>query len=110
MVEKVIRNISSNCRNKRLQCYDQWKKFFFDQPIKNDLRTYDNIRKIPADQGDDYTTRCLLDYPYFKKCYQLIAIDISKEQKLDADQKAIRQINFTANLDRTEGATMFFII
>ena len=36
----------------------------FDQPIKNDLKTYDNIRKISADQGDDYTTGCLLDYPY----------------------------------------------
>ena len=40
---------------------------FFDQPIKNDLKTYDNIRKIAKDQGDDYTTVCLLDYPYFKK-------------------------------------------
>ena len=45
------------------------EEIFFVQPIKNDLSTYDNIRKIPADQGDDYTTRCLLDYPYFKKCY-----------------------------------------
>ena len=36
----------------------------FDQPIKNDLKTYENIRKISADQGDDYATGCLLDYPY----------------------------------------------
>ena len=36
----------------------------FDQPIKNDLKTYENIWKISADQGDDYTTGCLLDYPY----------------------------------------------
>ena len=40
---------------------------FFDQPIKNYLKTYDNNRKIATDQGDDYTTGCLLDYPYFKK-------------------------------------------
>ena len=40
---------------------------FSDQPIKNDLKTYDNIRKIATGQGDDYTTGCLLDYPYFKK-------------------------------------------
>ena len=39
---------------------------FFDQPIKSDLKTYDNIRKIATDQRDDYTTWCLLDYPYFK--------------------------------------------
>ena len=39
----------------------------FDQPIKIDLKTYDNIRKIATGQGNDYTTGCLLDYPYFKK-------------------------------------------
>ena len=83
---------------------------FFDQPIKNDLKTYDNIRKIATGQGDDYTTGCLLDYPYFKKYYKLIAIDLSKQQKLDADPKAIQQINFTGNLDRAEGAAMFFVI
>ena len=38
---------------------------FFDQPIKNNKITYDNIRKIAIGQGDDYTTGCLLDYPYF---------------------------------------------
>ena len=85
-------------------------KSFFDQPIKNDLKTYDNIRKIATDQGDDYTTGCFLGYPYLKKYYELIAIDLSKQQKLDADPKAIQQINFTGNLSRAEGATMFFII
>ena len=44
--------LSFNCRNKRLQCYNQWNTFF-DQPVKNDLRTYDNIRKIVTVQGDD---------------------------------------------------------
>ena len=39
----------------------------FEQPVKNNLRTYNNIRKITIDQGVDYTTGCLLDYPYFKK-------------------------------------------
>ena len=61
---------------------------FFNQPIKNDLKTYDSIRKIATGQGDDYTTGGLLDYPYFKKYYKLIAIDLSK-QKLDADPKAM---------------------
>ena len=37
-------------------------------------------------------------------------MDLSKQQKLDANPKAIRQINFTRNLSREEGATMFFII
>ena len=61
-------------------------------------------------QGDNYTTGCLLDYPYFKKYYKLIVIDLSKQQKLDTDSKAIQQINFTGNLDRAEGLKMFFII
>ena len=87
----------------------------FDQPIKIDLKTYDSkdynkIRKTATGQKDDYSTGCLLDYPYFKKYYKLIAIDLSKQQKLDADLKAIQQINFTRNLDRAEGATTFFII
>ena len=64
-------------------------KNVFDQPVKIDMRRYDNIRKIATGQGDDCITRCLLDYPYFKK---LIAIDLSKQQVLDADPKAINQV------------------
>ena len=85
-------------------------KDFFDQRVKNDLRTYDKIRKTDLGQGDDYTTGCLLDYPYFKKHYKLIALDLSKQQKLDADPKAIQQINFTGNLDLDGNTQMFFII
>ena len=39
---------------------------FFDQPVKNNLRTYNNIQKIATGQGDDYTTGCLQDYPCSK--------------------------------------------
>ena len=46
-------------------------KNFFDQPVKNDLKNYDNILKIGIGQGDDFTTGCLLDYPYLKKYYKL---------------------------------------
>ena len=79
-------------------------KIFFDQPINSDLKTYENIRKIASGQGHDYTTGCLLDYSYFKDHYKMIAIDLSKQQALDADPRAIQQINFTANLD-TAGNT-----
>ena len=71
----------------------------FDQPIKNILITYDNIRKISTDQGDDYTTGCLLDYDYFNKYYKMIVIELSKQQALDTDPKAIQQINFTGILE-----------
>ena len=72
----------------------------FDQPINSMTKTYENIRGIAAGQGDDYTTGCLLDYSYFKENYKLIAIDLSKQQALDADPTTIQRINFTANLDR----------
>ena len=84
-------------------------KNFFDQPRSSIIKTYENIRKITIRQGDDYTTSCLLDYTYFKKYYKMIAIDLSKQQALDADPKAIQQINFTANLDRAGNTKFYFI-
>ena len=83
----------------------------FDQPINSMTKTYEkNIRKISTGQGDDYTAGCLLDHSYFNENYKMIVIDLSKQQALDADLRAIQQINFTANLERAEGTTMFFII
>ena len=40
----------------------------------------------------------------------MIAIDLSKQQALDADPKAIQQINFTANLDRVGNTRIYFIL
>ena len=85
-------------------------KNIFDQPVKNDKVTYENIRKITIGQGDDYTSGCLLDYAYFKKYYKMIAIDLSKQQVLHADPKSIQQINFTTNLDRTGNTIFYFIL
>ena len=65
-------------------------KNFFDQPVKNDIRTYENIQNIITGQGDDYTTGCLLDYNYFKKYYKMIAMDFSKQQSLDAESKVVQ--------------------
>ena len=84
-------------------------KNFFNQAIKNDKVTCKTIRKITIGQGDDYTTDCLLDYTYFKKYYNMIAIDLSKQQALDADPRGIQQINFRANLDR-DGNTRIYLI
>ena len=61
-------------------------------------------------QKDDCTTGGLLDYNYFNNYYKMIAKDLSKQQALDADPKAIQQINFAGNLDRAESELMFFII
>ena len=83
---------------------------FFDQPINSINKTYENIRKIATGKGEDYATGCLLDFPCFKENYKMIAIDLSRQNELDADPRAIEKINFTANLDRAGNTTIFFII
>ena len=85
-------------------------KNVFDQPVKNNKITYENIRKIAIGQGDDYTTGCLIDYTYFKDYYKMIAVDLSKQQAVDADRKVIQQINFTANLDKPGNKRVYFIL
>ena len=65
-------------------------KNLFDQPINNDSKAYENIRIIATGLGDDYTTGCLLDYPYFKENYKIIANDLSKQKALDSDPRAIQ--------------------
>ena len=65
-------------------------KNFFDQPIKNNKVTYENIRKIAIGQGEDSTTGCLVGYIYFKNYYKMIVVDLSKQQALDADPKALQ--------------------
>ena len=75
MIEKVTSNIIVEIKDYNVMID---RRNFFDQPIKNNSKVYDKIRKVATGQGNDYTTGCLLDYPYFKKCYKLIAIDLSK--------------------------------
>ena len=58
---------------------------------------------------DDCTTSSLPDYVYFSNYCKIIVIDLSKQQALDIDPKAMQQINLTGNLDWA-GNTMFFII
>ena len=84
------------------------KAFLINQYIEPSK--HENIRKITIGQGDDYTTGCLLDYTYFKKYYKMITVDLSKQQALDVDPKAIQQINFTANLDRAGNTRFYFIL
>ena len=60
-----------------------------EKTINNNFKTYGNIRKIATGRGDGYTTGCLLNYIYFRKYYKMIAVDLSKQQALDTDPKAI---------------------
>ena len=68
---------------------------FYDQPINDLIKQYDEVRKVSTGQGDDYTIGCLLDFAYFEKNYRLIVADLSKQKALDADPRAIQQIIFT---------------
>ena len=106
---KRCKNKKQKCRSKRLQYYDWWK-FFFDQPVKNDRITNDNIQKVMTGQGDDYLTDCLLDYPHFNDYYKIIVIALNKQQALDTHPKAMQQINLTGNLDWAGNKTILLII
>ena len=55
------------------------------------------------------TTGCLQDHNSSKNHYKMIAIDLSKQQALDADPKEIQQSNITGNLERINGEIMLFI-
>ena len=56
------------------------EKNIFDQLVKNEKVTYENIGKVTIGQGGDYTTGCLLDYTYFKTYYKMILIDLSNNK------------------------------
>ena len=71
----------------------------YDQPINDQIKKYDEIRKIATGQGNDCTTGCLLDYQYYKDHYQLTAVDLSKQKELDANPRAIQQIEFYRKLN-----------
>ena len=72
---------------------------FYDQPINDSIKQYDEVRKISIGKGDDHTTGCLLDFAYFEKKYKIIAADLSKQKALDADSRELQQIIFTGHTD-----------
>ena len=84
-----------------MQHQNWWKQKFYDLPINDSVKQYDEIRKISTAERDDCTTGCLLDIAYLEKKYRLIAVDLSKQKALDADSSAIQQIIFTGKTDNT---------
>ena len=83
------------------------KRFWL--PSKNDKISFENIRKLATDQGNDYKTGYLLDYSNFKENHKMIAIDLTKQQALDADPRAMQQVHFMANSHQDENARSFFL-
>ena len=72
---------------------------FYDNPIENNSEKYRELKKVMIGKGDDYTTGSLSDYNYFIKHYKLVAVDLSKQKELDADLRAMQQIEFKYTLD-----------
>ena len=79
---------------------------FYDQRINDLVKQYDEIIKTVTGQGNDYTAGCLLDYQYFKYLYNLMAVDFSKQKELDADSRAVQQIEFYGML-KTHNCVQF---
>ena len=67
---------------------------FYDNLIESDIEKYRELKKVMIGKGEDYTTGSLLDFDYFKNHYKLVAADLSKQKELDADPRAIQQIEF----------------
>ena len=82
---------------------------FYDQPINDSIKQYDEVRKISTGQGGDYATGCLLNFAYFEKNYRFIAVDLSKQKFLDADSRAIEQIIFTGKIKSKANNTRVII-
>ena len=82
---------------------------FYDQPVNESIMECDEVKKISTGQRDDYTTGCLLDFAYFEKNYRLIAADLRKQKALDADSRALQQINFNSQIKSTVANTRVII-
>ena len=67
---------------------------FYDNPIESAIEKFRELKKVMIGKGEDYTTGSLLDFNYFDKHYKLVAVDLSKQKELDADPRAIQQIEF----------------
>ena len=75
---------------------------FYDNPIESDIEKYRELKKVKIGKGEDYTTGSLLDYNYFKDHYRLVAVDLYKQKELDADPRAIQQIELSICLEQIQ--------
>ena len=83
-------------------------RIFYDNPIESDIEKYRELKNVMIVKVEDYTTGSLLDYNYFNKHYKLVAVDLSKQKELDADPRAIQQIEFKYMLKTN--STIFWVL
>ena len=81
---------------------------FYDNPIESDTEKYRELKKVMIGKGEDYTTGSLLDYNYFKKHYKLVTVDLSKQKELNADPRAVQQIEFKYMLETN--STIYWVL
>ena len=81
---------------------------FYDNPIESDIEKYRELKKVMIGKREDYTTGSLLDFDYFKKYYKLVAVDLSTQKELDADPRAIQEIEFKY-MPRTD-STIYWVL
>ena len=81
---------------------------FYENPIESDIERYRELKKVMIAKGEHYTTGSLLDFNYFNKHYKLVAVDLSKQKELDADSRAIQQIEFKYMI-RTD-STIYWVL
>ena len=81
---------------------------FYDNPIESDIEKYKELIKVMIAKEEDYTTGSSLDYDYFKKHYKLVAVVLSKQKELDADPRAIQQIEFKYMLQTN--STIYWVL
>ena len=86
------------------------RRNFYDQPINDSVKQNDEVKKVSAGQGDDYTAGCLLEFAYFEtNDDRLIAADLSKQKSSEADSRAIQIIIFTGKIKATVANTRVII-
>ena len=85
---------------------------FYDNPIESDIAKYRELKQVMIGKGEDYTTGSLLDYDYFKNHYKLISVDLTKQKELDADPRAIQQIEFKYMLEgnNDKNSTIYWVL
>ena len=81
---------------------------FYHNPIESDIEKYRELKKVMTGKGEDYITGSLLDYDYFNKHYELVAVDLSKQKELDADPRVIQQIEFIYMLETN--STIYWVL
>ena len=81
---------------------------FYDNPIESDIEKYRELKIVMIGKGEDYTAGSLLDYNYFDKHYKLVVVDLSKQKELDADPRAIQQIEFKYMLETD--STIYWVL